>query len=64
MLNIYDVTGSRVSSLSKGIQTTGLHEFSWDARDDNGLNLPGGIYFLSLEVGGSEHVVQKLVLVQ
>jgi hypothetical protein len=64
MLNIYDVTGSRVSSLSKGIQTTGQHEFSWDTRDDNGLNLPGGIYFLSLEVGGSEHVVQKLVLVQ
>jgi hypothetical protein len=62
MLNIYDVAGRRVRSLSHGIQTAGLHELTWDIRDDNRVSLPGGIYFLSLEVDGSKRVVQKVVL--
>jgi hypothetical protein len=64
VLDIYDIKGSRITSLSPGFQTVGLHEINWDAKDATGLSLPGGIYFLVLKAAGSEGVMRKLVLLQ
>lgn len=64
ILNIYDVTGCRVRPLLSGIQAAGLHELTWDAKDENGVILPGGVYFLSLETGGAERIVRKVILLQ
>ena len=64
ILNIYDITGCRIRTLLCGIHTAGLHELTWDARDDNGAMLPDGVYFLSLETTGEERVVSRVILVK
>lgn len=63
-LNIYDVAGCRVRPLLSGIGAAGLHELTWDAKDENGVILPGGVYFLSLGTGGAERIVRKVILLQ
>jgi hypothetical protein len=49
VLDIYDVRGRRVRSLSHG-ETLGAgeHRIVWDARDDEGLPVPSGTYFYRL----------------
>jgi len=64
VLNIYDITGCRVRSMLSDIRAAGLHELTWDAKDENGVILPGGVYFLSLETDGAERVVRKVILLQ
>jgi hypothetical protein len=62
ILNIYDVRGCRVGSVSPGIQDAGLHELIWDARVAGGAILPGGVYFISLEKAGLERTIEKVIL--
>jgi len=64
IMDVYDVTGRRVRSLLSGVQAAGLHELTWDAKDENGATLPGGVYFLSLETTAAECVVQKVIFLQ
>ncbi len=63
-LEVYDVTGCRVRNLLSGTQTQGAYDLTWDAKDDNGVMVPGGVYFLSLEAYGAERTVHKVVLLQ
>jgi hypothetical protein len=48
---IFDVRGRRVRDLVRAVRGGGDHHVDWDGRDDAGLDLPGGIYFVRLEVG-------------
>lgn len=67
-LYIYDIAGRLVTSLRMGWDgedgeetlTGGLHSLIWDAKDDRGNRLPGGVYFCRFE---SRHgsVSSKLV---
>ncbi len=43
-VNIYDVRGSFVSTLTSGLQKAGLHDVVWNAKGN-----PSGIYFVRLE---------------
>jgi hypothetical protein len=63
-LDVYDVAGCRVRTLLSGVQAPGLHELTWDARNDVGAMVPGGVYFLSLETSGAERIVRKVILLQ
>lgn len=49
ILNIYDGAGNKVKKLVGGEQKAGLHITQWDGRNDLGVNLQSGIYFLHLE---------------
>ncbi|MDI6807748.1 MAG: S8 family serine peptidase [Candidatus Eisenbacteria bacterium] len=50
-LKIYSVTGKLVSSLVEANLGAGVHDLTWDGRDDAGRVLASGIYFLRLEAG-------------
>jgi hypothetical protein len=39
----------------------GDHSLAWDGRANSGRALPGGVYFLNLEVGG-QRMTRKLLL--
>lgn len=43
-LNVYNLLGQHVATLSQGIQQPGPHQVTWDAS-----GLPGGVYYVRLE---------------
>jgi flagellar basal-body rod modification protein FlgD len=43
-IDIFDSTGVKVSTVDLGAQSTGLHEFVWNGRDNSGALLPAGNY--------------------
>lgn len=50
-LRAYDVRGRLVRTIFEGFVAAGAREVSWDGRDDSGLGLPSGTYFLRLSAG-------------
>lgn len=48
-LAVYNSLGQQVRLLVNGDQPTGFHSVSWDARDDAGRAVSGGVYFSRLE---------------
>ena len=48
-LAIYDAAGRRVRSLVDGPVPAGEHRVRWNARDDAGLRLAPGVYFVRLQ---------------
>ena len=44
MLNFYDASGTLVRQAPMGPHTSGTVDFSWDGKDDNGSQLPAGVY--------------------
>jgi flagellar hook assembly protein FlgD len=45
---VFDVSGRRIRVLSQGFGTEGAHSAEWDGRDEAGLRVPSGVYFLRL----------------
>ncbi len=48
---VYDITGRKVIQLDSGYRTAGTHTLSWNATDDNGLQVSSGVYLLSVQTG-------------
>jgi flagellar hook assembly protein FlgD len=46
---VYDATGRRVRRLVHGEQPAGIRTVTWDGRNDAGLRVSAGVYFLRLE---------------
>ncbi len=59
---MYDVAGRLVRQLSEGSQPAGTHTVTWDARDQAGTPVRGGVYFCKMEVGSWTNV-KKMVFV-
>lgn len=51
-LQVYDLHGRRVRTLSRGIQTAGEHEVAWDGCDEAGRVVASGLYFYKLSGEG------------
>ncbi|MCP4547936.1 MAG: T9SS type A sorting domain-containing protein [bacterium] len=62
-LEIFDLTGREVRRLRDGYQAAGDFQLTWSGRDDNGHNLPSGLYLLRL-AGPSGSDRAKLVLLK
>jgi hypothetical protein len=53
---ILDSSGRYVRSLDPGsLLSSGEHAIEWNGRDDSGVDLPSGIYLLSLDTGNERH---------
>jgi hypothetical protein len=53
-LAVYDVRGRLVRSLYSGWRDAGVAELTWDGRDERGVDVPGGVYFLRFAAPGFE----------
>jgi hypothetical protein len=62
-LEVYDVRGRRLRSLTQGTLAPGTYLHSWDGRDEAGNELPSGIYFARLKVGKASET-KKLTLLK
>ncbi|MBN1351990.1 S8 family peptidase [candidate division KSB1 bacterium] len=50
-LSIYNMLGQLTRTLIRGNCQRGAHRVYWDGRDDNGAEVPSGVYILSLRAG-------------
>jgi hypothetical protein len=59
-LSVYSVRGARVRSL----MLDGTGRTIWDLRDDDGLRVAAGVYFVRMESGARSPVLQRVVVVR
>jgi hypothetical protein len=50
VLSVYNILGQHIRVLKDGAQSAGSYELTWNARDDNGRLVPGGIYLCKIEI--------------
>ncbi|MEZ4647647.1 MAG: FlgD immunoglobulin-like domain containing protein [Candidatus Eisenbacteria bacterium] len=49
---IFDASGRLVRVLTDDVLAAGRHDQTWDRRDQSGIHMPAGIYFVRLDAGG------------
>jgi hypothetical protein len=61
-VRIYDMMGRLVRTLTEDAQAAGLHSLDWDGRDDRGVDLGTGLYFVRLDAAGDSRACKILRL--
>jgi hypothetical protein len=61
-LTVYDVQGRRVATLVNSALPAGVHELSWDGRDDTNAAVSSGTYFLRLQAGDRTETRRVVVI--
>jgi hypothetical protein len=51
-LRVYDARGRLVSTLLESYITAGKHSVTWNGRNDAGVSVGSGVYFIRLQAGG------------
>jgi hypothetical protein len=62
-LELYDILGTRIRSLVNEYKLAGHYSDHWDGKDDNGRQVPSGIYFYTLKTKNYNRT-KKLVLLK
>ena len=50
-INVYDVSGRLVRTLANAVEAPGNHSVVWDGRDDQGVRMRQGVYFVHARIG-------------
>jgi poly-gamma-glutamate capsule biosynthesis protein CapA/YwtB (metallophosphatase superfamily) len=62
-INVYNILGQEVKTLSKGEQPAGYKQIMWDGTDNQGRVLSAGIYFCHIQAGDDQHS-EKIIILQ
>ncbi len=60
-IKIFSISGKRVKTIFNGTLQAGIHQYIWDGKDENGLNLSAGVYSILLSTGDKK-VAKRIVL--
>jgi flagellar hook assembly protein FlgD len=60
---IYNVLGQKIKNLSDKFFMPGVNSVRWDAKTDNGKELPSGIYFCNIK-GKNINQTSKMLLLR
>jgi hypothetical protein len=52
-LSVYDVLGREIAVLANGSYSPGLHEFRWNGRNDQDVQMPSGVYYARVIMMGT-----------
>ena len=63
-LQVYDIAGRLVRTLSQGQRAAGLHSETWDGTNGQGWAMASGVYMLSLRVEGAPAQSSRIVLLK
>jgi len=63
VVRVHDLAGRTVRVVHEGALEPGVHELTWDLRDEGGRAVPPGLYLLRAEVGGFR-AVRRLIVVR
>jgi hypothetical protein len=61
-IQILNILGQPVKTLVNGNRYEGMHEVVWNAQDESGKKLPGGIYFCRFLINNEFSAIQRLML--
>ena len=61
-IDVYDVSGKKVSTVANGEFESGVHNISWNRKTEKGVRVPQGIYFIRLKSEGIK-ANTKLILI-
>jgi flagellar hook assembly protein FlgD len=61
-LRVYNLLGQQVKALIHGLLQAGVYRAAWDGRDNRGMRVGAGVYFLRLESGGASRTARALLL--
>lgn len=61
-VSVHDVRGRRVRLLVDDVMEQGLHDTTWDGRDETGRPVAAGVYFCRLRAGATTHAGKLVVL--
>jgi len=62
-LKVYDISGRLIKTFFRAQSVKpGTHLIKWDGKDNKGLSLPNGVYFLRLETRDSPPLLRKVVI--
>jgi hypothetical protein len=61
LIEVFDLTGRRVTTLQDALQEAGSYELQWDATDASGQQVISGIYLCRIQSGGFV-AIEKMVL--
>jgi hypothetical protein len=62
-IEVLDVSGRRVCTLTDGVQESGRYEVRWDGCDEAGREVSSGVYFYQLKAGKTV-VSRKMILLK
>jgi hypothetical protein len=62
-LEIYNLEGKQIKEFLENTSNTGVHEFLWDGKDNNGKEVKSGLYFIHLKSGGKVYT-QKVMKIK
>ena len=60
-LMIFDAKSQMVRHLAHGYFSTGIHNFRWNGKDDQGRPSPSGVYLCEIK-SGTHRLVRRLIL--
>jgi PKD repeat protein len=59
-VRIFDNLGNEVKTIiSSNIKPAGIHHLDWNGKDNNGKQVPSGVYYIELSVEGSNYKFSK-----
>ena len=61
-VTVFDIAGRPIRSLTRGAQTAGRHLVTWDGRDEQGIRVHAGMYFVHVRVGSQARQVRVTFL--
>ncbi|NQT23981.1 lamin tail domain-containing protein [candidate division KSB1 bacterium] len=63
-LIVYDLLGRPVKKLNKGAYRSGFFQTQWDGKNEQGVEVPSGLYLAVLKVNGQLHGSKRLIKMQ
>lgn len=58
LISVLDIYGRTIATIYSGHQSAGLNKVRWEAQSNNGIRIPGGIYFGQLIAGNQKRVIR------
>ena len=62
ILEVFDVQGRNQSEIINSVNQPGNYQILWNGKNDNGMKLPAGVYFIALHVDNAQITKQVLLL--
>ncbi|MCD4650162.1 MAG: T9SS type A sorting domain-containing protein [Candidatus Cloacimonetes bacterium] len=62
-LEVFNVKGQLVKTLVRDVLYAGMHQFSWDGTNEQGVSTGSGVYFYTLKTG-TKKITKKMLLLK
>ncbi len=63
-LDIYNVKGQKIKTLLSSQQTKGVHQITWNAKNENQKDVTAGIYFIKFTVNHKLKDIKKTIIIK